>query len=411
MTTSWRTRMARPLLLLAAALLAACATPGQHAPAPLLILVSIDGFKPAYLTRGVTPALNGLAAGGVRAESMRPSFPTSTFPNHYAMVTGLRPDHSGITSNTMEDPAIPNVRFHYSLIDIKKDARWWNQGEPIWVSAEKQGLRTAGMFWPGTDVAIRGVRPTQWRDFDLKVSARERVGVVLQWLDQPVAQRPRFINLYIDDVDTAGHDHGPDSAEATDAAALADMAIAQLVAGLKERKIDANIVIVSDHGMAATSAERTISLDALVERTSYRMVTGGSYAGIEPASAAQDGPLASKLLQSHEHMQCWRKADIPARFAYGKNQRVPSFLCLADVGWSILRGVPGKGKQHGGEHGYDNLAPDMQASFIAAGPSFRKGVVLPPFDNVDVYPLVMKLIGAEALPSDGSVVALLPALL
>ncbi|MDP1979117.1 ectonucleotide pyrophosphatase/phosphodiesterase [Undibacterium sp.] len=373
------------------------------------ILVSIDGFKPEYLQRGVTPTLNALATDGVRAEAMRPSYPSITFPNHYTLVTGLRPDRHGIVGNTMEDQQIPGVRFRLGNKEAVLDRRWWDQAEPVWVTAEKHKVNTAIMFWPGSEAAIHGVRPSEYRTFDGKLAPAVRVDTMLSWLDKPAGERPQFLTVYFDQVDHAGHDFGPDTAEVTEAVASADVAIARLMDGLRVRQIKANVVIVSDHGMAATSSERSIQLDQIANPATYEVVTYGSYAGIEP-KAGQEKLVATALLKSHEHMQCWKKENIPARLQFGKNPRVPSIICSADVGWLVMPDSKAVSKANKGSHGYDNLSKEMQALFIANGPAFKKASVLPAFDNVDVYPLLMKLIGVPALPSDGKIDAIQPAL-
>jgi predicted AlkP superfamily pyrophosphatase or phosphodiesterase len=309
----------------------------------------------------------------------------------------------------MEDTKIPGVRFSLGNKEAVTDRRWWDQAEPVWVTAEKQGVRTATMFWPGSEAQIHGVRPSQWLPFNGKLPASARVETVLQWLDQPEPARPAFLTLYFDEVDHAGHEFGPGDAQTTQAVARVDDAIGQLMAGLEKRHLAANIVIVSDHGMAATSSERLIELDQVTPPSSYRLVNGGTYAGIE-ATPGQESLLASALLRQHEHMQCWPKAEIPARFHYGHNSRVPAFVCLAEIGWLIFPNNNSGKKWQGGAHGYDNLAPEMQSLFIASGPAFKKAIVLPPFDNVDVYPLIMQLIGVTALPSDGVITPILPAM-
>ena len=398
--------------LFLAAAIAGCAPARPQLPVqtgkPPLILVSIDGFKPDYLSRGVTPNLNALAAQGARAEAMRPSFPSITFPNHYTLVTGLRPDRHGIVGNTMEDSRIPGVRFSLGNREATNDRRWWDEAEPIWTTAEQRGIRTATMFWPGSEAAIHGVRPSEWRSYDSKLPASQRVDTLLGWLDKPLASRPGFLTLYFEDVDHAGHEYGPDAAQTTQAAAHVDEAIGRLIAGLQARSIKANIVIVSDHGMAATSKQRVIRLDQIAPAGSYRIVTGGTYAGLE-AKPGKDSALADALLKPQEHMQCWRKEAIPPRFHYGRNARVPSFICLAETGWQIAADARSAERTPAGGHGYDNMTAEMQAIFIAAGPAFKTGVVLAPFDNVDVYPLMMSLIGLQPLSSDGEL-TLAPAL-
>ena len=399
----------RRLFLYAALAVATLTAPTVQAQSPSadgqppLILVSIDGFRPNYLNRNVTPNLNALAAKGVRAEAMHPSFPSKTFPNHYTLVTGLRPDRHGIVDNTMEDSAIPGVRFYLSNPEAVTDRRWWDQAEPIWVTAEKNGIRAATMFWPGSEAAIQGVRPSEWTVFDGKLPANDRVDTLLGWLDRPAAQRPGFLTLYFDNVDHAGHEFGPDARQTTEAAQLVDAAIGRLLQGLEKLHIDANLVIVADHGMAAISSTRAIRFDLIAPAGSYRMVTSGPFAGIQ-AAAGQDGILAEAILKPHEHMQCWRKENIPQRLHYGKNPRVPNFFCLAELGWVIAPNAKGAERTIGGTHGYDNLAPEMEALFIASGPAFERQVVLSPFENVDVYPLMMKLLGLQALPSDGNLI-------
>ncbi|MES2148327.1 MAG: ectonucleotide pyrophosphatase/phosphodiesterase [Pseudomonadota bacterium] len=390
-------------------LLASCAQVPLAELAPPLILISVDGFRPDYLNQDGARNLRALAAQGVRAEAMHPSFPSITFPNHYTIVTGLRPDHHGIVDNTMEDPALPGERFSLSNQKAVIDHRWWDQAEPVWVTAEKQQVRTAIMYWPGSEAAIHGVLPSNYRPFDTKVIANDRVDVVLGWLDLPVASRPRMLAMYFDDVDHAGHAFGPASAQVADSVARVDAALGRLTDGLRARGIAANIVIVSDHGMAATSAQRLIRFNRIAPAGSYRLITAGPNAGIQ-ALPGEEPALAAALLKPQEHMQCWRKGEIPARFHYGQNARVPPFVCSADVGWFIVPGGEADKFPQGGTHGYDNLSPEMQAVFIAAGPAFRQGVVLPAFDNVDVYPLLMKLINVPALPSDGTLAPLTPGL-
>ena len=220
------------VLTLFAALVAGPALAAPPKPAPLTILVSIDGFRADYLQRGLTPVIAGLAADGVRATAMRPSYPSLTFPNHYTLVTGLRPDRSGIVDNNMEDAARPGVTFSMGKADISHDPFWWDQAEPLWVTAEKAGIRTATMFWPGSDLPIRGVRPTDWKMYDKRFLADARVDQLLAWLDKPPPGRARFATLYLDEVDTQGHTYGPDSPEVSAALTGTDAAVGRLVAGL-----------------------------------------------------------------------------------------------------------------------------------------------------------------------------------
>ena len=385
------------------------ATAAIEQRAPVTILVSIDGFRPDYLDRGVTPRLGALAKGGVTGP-MLPSFPSKTFPNHWTLVTGLVPDHHGIVANTMEDARRPGETFTMAT----DDPFWWSTAEPVWVTAEHAGVRTATEFWPGSNVAWGGVvtkganhdlprggaRPSAWAQFNQAVTGPQRVAAVIDWLRRPAATRPRFVTLYFDTVDSAGHAAGPDSAEVTDAVRDVDQLIGQLLDGLAELGQPADLVIVADHGMAATSSDRVIALDRIADPADYRVVEAGPYASLVPVSGHETA-LERALFTPRPHMTCWRKDAIPARFRYGANPRVPPYLCLAESGWLINKTAPTK-PQTGGNHGYDNAASSMRALFVANGPAFRPGVKLRAFPNTDVAPLIRDLLGLPAAALDGN---------
>jgi len=414
----WYSKIAAAAL---AAVLQACATAPVAAPppaaapapvaeqrAPVTILVSIDGFRSDYLDRGVTPNLSALAASGVTAP-MHPSFPSKTFPNHWTLVTGMYPDHHGITANKMEDAARPKEVFTMQ----SDDPFWWNEADPIWVDAEKAGIRTGTEFWPGSNVAIGGkkadkwpyeiqggTRPSDWAQFNQVITGEQRVNALIDWLRRPAATRPKFLTLYFDTVDSAGHMYGPDDRRTTAAVADVDKLVGQLVDGLTGLGQPANLVIVADHGMAATSGERTVVATTGLAPEDYHLVEAGPYLSLTPAPG-KEAKVEKALLGKHDHYECWRKSEIPARFHYGTNARIPAILCLAETGWSVSD-KPGKAGESGGNHGFDNMSPEMRALFIANGPAFRQAV-LPAFTNVDVYPLLRDLLGLPAKAGvDGS---------
>lgn len=400
--------LVRSLLLLLVILVAGgCAglapKNGPRPAADPVILISIDGFRADYLERGLTPTLASLAESGVRADALKPAFPTLTFPNHYTLVTGLYPDHHGIVDNRMVDPASGKT-FVYKDSKSIADPAWWG-GEPLWVGVEKQGRHSATMFWPGSDVAIDGVRPSHWLHFDARMSPTRRIDQILTWFDLRAEQRPVFYTLYLEQVDHAGHEHGPDSPEVNAALRETDGALARLVAGLKQRGAFArtNIVIVSDHGMTASSPDRLIYLDDVLGTADAHVVTYGILAGVEPKANRAD-TVDRALLATHAHMRCWRKSEMPARLHYGTNPRIPALLCLADDGWLITtHDAARKRKKFSlGEHGYDNDDPAMRALFVAHGPAFKAGLRVPEFDNVDVYPLLAHLLAIPPRPSDGN---------
>ena len=427
MKRNWRNGLA-PIVAAIAVALGGCATvtPAERVTAgieaarePVTILVSIDGFRHDYLDRGLTPALSGLASRGVRA-TMRPSFPSKTFPNHWAEVTGNVPDRSGIVANSFTDPARPDEKFTMATTD----PFYWNGSEPIWVTAEKAGIRTAAMFWPGSAVAwggtlvprgygrvSGGTRPQDWTAFDQNVSPTQRVNTVIDWLRRPAVIRPQFVTLYFDEVDTAGHEAGPDSAEVNQAITNVDRDIAALLRDLDALGQPANIIVTSDHGMAETRTSRTIELDPLLPRDAYQLVDSGPYLAINPVPG-REAEVAAALRAPHPQMECWHKESIPARLRYGSHPRIPAYLCLARVGWQIFPSRRAEdGERIGGNHGYDNAAPEMAAIFLADGPAFRDRLTMPAFDNVDVNPLLRELLGLPQDPAlDGRLAPVAPAL-
>ena len=366
-----------------------------------VILISIDGFRPDYLGRGATPVMDGLVAGGAFGP-MRPSFPSVTFPNHYTLVTGLHPDHHGIVGNRFTDAELGVFTM------ASKESGFWDQAEPIWVSAEKAGVRTGTMFWPGSEVEIHGVRPSRWEPFDQSMSGDARVDRILSWLDLPADQRPRFETLYFDIVDSAGHRHGPDAAETRAAVASVDASIGRLVEGLKARGLYDRtlLVLVSDHGMAATSPDRVVWIDDIIDPAALQIGYGGAVLTADPAPG-REAEVQQKLVGRHPHMECWNKADVPARLVYGSNPRVARIVCLVETGWlTATRDRPVT--RPGGAHGYDNQAPEMQALFIAHGPGVIPGRRLTDLDSVDVQPVLARMLGVIAPQGDGRAEDTLP---
>lgn len=394
--------LARVALILIALVLAGCTSMGRPGivERPRVILVSIDGFRPDYLDAGVTPNLSRLAQAGVLA-SMRPSFPTVTFPNHYTLVTGRHPDRHGIVGNSFVDSTLGRFSMQ------KTESGWWNQAEPIWITAQKAGLTTATMFWPGSETEHAGIRPHYWRAFDQSVPGDARVDQVLAWMDtDPV---PDFSTLYFDTVDTAGHRYGPGAVETLQAVAEVDGSIGRLVQGLRARGLYEGtvIVIVSDHGMAETSPDRVMVLEDLVDPAAIEVVYSGAVVFLNPVPGRAEEARAA-LVRRHAHGECWDKASIPGRLQFGSHPRVSEIVCAADVGWLFAtRSRPIV--RSGGAHGYDNQAPEMSALFMASGPGIVRGATLDGIDSVDVHPFIGRLLRIEVPNGDGSLGDILPA--
>ncbi len=401
--------MHHPSRLFAALVLAGCAPnpPAVPLPAgqadPIVVLVSLDGFRWDYLDRGLSPNLARLARDGVRAQALVPVFPTKTFPNHYAIVTGRYPVKNGIVGNKFTDPEL-GAKFSMWDREAVRDSRFW-EAEPIWVTAEKQGRRTAPFFWPGSEAAIQGVRPTFAVPFDNDVPDTARVRRVLGWLDLPADRRPSFLTLYFGDVDHAGHRYGPGSPQTDSAIALTDSMIGLLVAGLSQRGLTGSVdlVVVSDHGMAATGPDRVVWLDDYVDSTSIEVDEQSPLLTAWPDEGLEDSVYRG--LRRAPHLTVYRRAKLPPRFRLEGSPRVPPIVALADEGWTLewrAAAAQARAWSSFGNHGYDDSLPVMRAIFIAHGPAFRRGLVVPPFRNIHIYPLLAEVLGLHPAPTDGT---------
>ncbi|MDQ3089247.1 MAG: ectonucleotide pyrophosphatase/phosphodiesterase [Acidobacteriota bacterium] len=374
---------------------------------PTVILISLDGFRYDYLDKYKPKTLNELARNGVRAKWLIPAFPTKTFPNHYTIATGLYPAHHGIVENNVYDFG---TVFNMGKREEVQNPRWWH-GEPIWVTAEKQGQIAASYFFVGSETFIGGEAPTFWRTYNGRVPPEMRVDKVLAWLDLPSEKRPNMITLYFSDTDDAGHEFSPDSEETKYAVWNVDRYIQRLMDGLKQRKIDkkANVIIVSDHGMAAVDLRKTVFLDDFFDfDLTEEILWTNEIIQIFP-KADQTDEIYSKI-KNLEHTTCWKKAEIPARLHYSDSPRIAPIVCSSDEGWITtnhkryddwIKDVADI-TQPRGAHGYDNALPSMRATFIAHGAAFKKGLVVEPFENVEIYNLMAKILNLKPAKNDGN---------
>ena len=396
-------RIAAALLVAAATAGCAGGTPQPVQSGPTVILVGIDALGWDFLDKAPTPHLDRLVARGVRAERMIPDFPTKTFPNFYTIATGLYNEHHGIVANNMYDPVM-DARFSLGNRDAVMDGRWWG-GEPIWVTAEKQGLTAAAFFWPGTESPIQGIRPTYWKPYDGSIPNLERVEQVLAWLDLDQDERPSLITLYFSTVDDATHNHGVDGEEVREAIQAVDGMIGVLMAGLEKRGLSGlvNVVVASDHGMADTEPHRMVIVDDYIDLSWGRVVDWNPVFAVWPAAGMEDALYEG--LSRAMHLSVYRKEEIPDRYRYREHRRIPPIVAVADEGWSISSRsfYEERPSRYGGaNHGYDNELLSMGATFIATGPAFKEGIMVGPFANIHVYELLCHVLGLEPASNDGS---------
>lgn len=372
-----------------------------------LILISFDGWRWDYVDRFAAPHVRSLIGRGVRAEALIPGFPSKTFPNHYTLVTGLYPGHHGVVANNIHDPQTGR-RFSMSNRREVQDAMWWG-GEPIWVRLQNAGQTTAPMFWPGSEAPILGQYPTYRMQYNESLSGGARVERVLSWLDLPSEKRPTFLTLYFEDVDSAAHDSGPESRDVHDAVRRVDGHLGSLLRGLERRGLDddVNIVVTSDHGLAAASEDRVVVLDDYIDLGDVDIVDLNPTLGLLPKAGREDA-VYTALAKAHPRLRVYRKRDTPQHWHFRDHPRIPPIVGVVDEGWQVARRAT-MAERVGrrlfgprGVHGYDpREAMSMRGVFVAAGPAFKRGVSVPPFENVSVYNVLTAVLGVSSAPNDG----------
>lgn len=375
-----------------------------------LLLISIDGLRPLDVENTHTPVLDSLTAMGSLAEALIPIFPTSTFPNHYSLVTGLYTNSTGIISNTMYDTEMDKW-FRLSDRSAVSDGRWYG-GEPIWVTAENADVRTATMFWPGSEADIMGVRPTRWYNYDGSIPYEARVDSIITWLTIEDDTRPDFLTLYFSTVDSYGHRYGAGSDSVLSAISMVDGHLGDLVSRLSDEGIwpDINILITSDHGMVSLSEDKLVILDDLIDLDDVNVINWSPVVMMQPAEGKKE-EVYEALKQQEEHYRVYYKEDVPERLHFGAHPRVPDIVMIADLGWTITsksfyerRGILA------GTHGYDNKYPEMHTYFLAVGADIEQGRVIEPFESVHIYEFMCLLLGLEPAENDGDLSILKPIL-
>ncbi len=372
---------------------------------PYVVLVSFDGFRHDYLARFDTPSFDRLGDAGARADGLIPVFPSLTFPAHYSIATGLYPERHGIVGNRFYDP-IRDQQFNYRDREDSQEGSWWG-GEPIWLTTETQGMVAAAMFFPGTEAAIGGLRPSLWRPYDGGVRNAARVRQVLDWLALPAEARPHLVTLYFSLVDSAGHAIGPDAPGMGRSVEAADGLLGQLVDGIAALPHGARVilVVVSDHGMAALDPERRHALAELMDLDGIRAVTTGLPIGLHVADVARRTEVRDTLNEGLRDARAYLREEVPARLHYRASPRIGDVVVIPDEGATVQ--VRRSASSPRGMHGWDPHLPSMHGIFLAAGPGIVPGTRLTAAESVDVYPLLVHLLGlTPPADLDGSLDAL-----
>lgn len=372
-----------------------------------VVLISLDGFRYDYPRRYGAPHLLQLGFKGASAPTgMVPAYPSLTFPNHISIVTGLYPEHHGIVGNSFWDPTREQT-YVYTQAKSNSDGSWYS-GTPLWVLAEQQGMRSACLFWPGSEAEIQGKRPSYYLHFDEKLDDQKRVDQVVAWLKLPPELRPHFITLYYSNVDHAGHNYGPDSEEVRAAVHHLDDMIGDLQAKIEKLHLPVDMVVVADHGMVKLEG-KPVTLSDFADLSEFH--SEGSLLYAKPDADVQE-TYEEFLSHPDPRFKVYRQGGVPAGLHYDGNPREGDPI-VVPTGPFILRANSSSetDKQHIGGHGFNpRTMPEMKAIFFAVGPDVRSGVQLKPFENVNIYPFIAEILGLEAPTVDGTLDVLRPAL-
>ncbi|KAI5196451.1 Phosphodiest-domain-containing protein [Aureobasidium subglaciale] len=398
---------------------------GSSIFAPTTILISLDGFRADFLYRNITPSLSAFVQAGVSPEFLTSSFPSVTFPNHVSLVTGLYPESHGIVGNSFWDPEF-HEDFFYTDPARSMQPKWWN-GEPIWITAEEQDVRTAIHMWPGSEAHI-GTEPTFVDKYNGHELLANKVHRILGLLDLPGpldkdasldSPRPQLIAAYVPDVDRDGHLYGPNSTEIRSTISSVDTMLGQLFSGLEQRNLTeiVNIVIVSDHGMATTSTSRLVQIDDIIDMSLIERTDGWPLYGLRPKNESDIEPLYNHLKQEATDMKGFdvylKDRDMPERYHFSHNDRIAPLWVVPWTGWAIVvkeefnveeAKKTGQVYHPRGVHGYDPEHPLMRAIFVARGPAFpyTPGSKVEAFQNIEVYNLICDSIGVVPKPNNGT---------
>ena len=364
------------------------------------MLVSLDGFRWDYTKKyGATHLLEIGHAGAWAPNGMIPAYPSLTFPNHLTLITGLYPEHHGIVANHFYDP-VRKERYDYT--NPSADDGSWYSGTPLWSLAEKQGMRSACLFWPGSSAEIDGMRPSYYLKYDDHLDPEKRIQQVIAWLSLPKAERPHFITLYYSEVDHEGHHHGPDSDETKKAVRHVDALMGELRDKLRATGLPVDLIIVSDHGMSRTQG-KWITLDEFTDLSHFETTESQMYAKNE-----EDAKRAyADLNQKSDKFKVYRRKDVPPELHYDDNPRIGDPVIVENGPFAIRFRAPAPGQANqapiAGNHGYSpKILPEMKASFFAVGPDIKSGTEVPSFQNVDIYSLIAKLLALNPPKTDGN---------
>lgn len=384
------------------------------------ILVSFDGFRWDYISKTNTPNMDFIVTTGVKAPYINPVFPTETVPNHYSMTTGLYPESHGILSGYYTYDPVWNSSFSMN----NTDSRWWDGGEPVWVTNQRHGHRSGVCYFPGYDVKIRGHFPSfSSKDFDYGkpfihanksfMPFHQQVDTIIKWMKDK--NPPSFIAVYFRQPDEASHAYGPGSPELIQQVQRCDNITGYLLKRLKEDQFleSTNLIITGDHGHASYNTSTFLNFDDYISQDKYHRFGLTTIQIFPEQDHFSDVYKSFKNMENETHLiSVYKIKDLPEKYHFKNNRRVPPLIAIMKehwIGnntgfWKIWRAEKKDERtdRMRGDHVYRPELMSMKPFFIAKGPSFKQGYVCKPFDIIDIYPMICHLLGIPPAPNNGS---------
>lgn len=375
------------LIILAAVILFSFQGSGNIAKTPpTVVILTVDGTR--------WDAIEGIDSFarmekiGFRAKKMRSIFPSQTCPTHASIATGVRPSAHGIMSNQFLDRET-GKRFSH-----EKEASWL-QAPPLWVLAEKAGLRAAVSEWPVSAGEWDGVKPSDYRPFDWDNTDRQAVDWTLSLLKRREG-RPALIMTWLRACDKAGHDHGPGSSEYREAAVRTGKLLESFREAITAAGLDREIVLLisSDHGMKEVGREIDIVPSVLKKGFFPYIAISGPMAMIYTDNRRQHSAVLKSLKKVKDGIEVLPYKEVPAEYSLGDSPRAGDIMVMSPPGSIFAPFKRGAHDRNNGYHGWLPSDPDMCGVFFASGP----GVPVKTVEEasiLDIAPTTLKILGLE----------------
>lgn len=394
-----------------------CSTFGKNQS---LLIVMIDGVRWNYLDENGLIGFPSMQNQGVRAKYVLPVFPSNTYPNWLTIVTGVFPENHGFVNNYMYDKNKNKYFEGYS-----SEQFWWNDAEPIWITAERKGIKSALFNWDGCELEFDGIRASFCQPYksykewpSVEDDTRRAIFKILDMFQDGY----KLGLVYYEPTDGTGHIFGPDSWIRKMFLRRIDKILYDIQVEIEKKGMaDINIIVTSDHGMTTINVMNTkvIDINPIVSADDIKvMLDVYCMSMLWPEDGKEEKVFMDLINANLEGLQVYRKNDIPEIFHFRNHSHIAPIIMVTNSSDYIIIPLNTYEKMKpfylfgkitsfflSGIHGcnqYNDKMSDMRAIFIARGPAFKKKLIHPPLHMTDHYNIFCHILGIEPLPNNGS---------